>query len=284
MKLDVLRQYNFPTVEYSYTERDSIIYALGLGYGADALSPAHLQFLYEQGNLKAVPSMSVILGHTGFWARDPVFDIDWVKLLHAEQSFELHRPLAPAGTITAEFSILGVDDKGADKGAMVYQQRRVRDAASGELVATVNSTLFMRGDGGCGGYGEIEPAPGALPETAPDCVVDIPTLPQAALIYRLSGDWNPIHADPETARKAGFERPILHGLCTMGVACRALLQGCADDQPERLRSMFVRFSRPVFPGETIRVEFYREGSTVRFRARSLERNVVVLDRGHARLE
>src|SRR5690606_29993775 len=118
-------------------------------------------------------------------------------------------------------------------------------------------------------------------EREPDVVVDIPTLPQAALIYRLSGDWNPIHADPATARKAGFDRPILHGLCTMGVACRGLLQACADDQPERLRSMFVRFSRPVFPGETIRVECYREGPEVRFRARAVERDLVVLDRGLA---
>lgn len=282
MKLDVIQAHEFPVVEREYTARDSILYALGLGYGSDPLAPAQLQYLYEE-NLRAVPSMSVILGHSGFWARDPKFDVDWVKLLHAEQYFELHKPLAASGKIIARQSILGIDDKGPDKGAMVYQQRKVYDADTDELVATVRLTLFLRGDGGQGGFGESVAPPSALPDGEPERIVDIPTLPQAALIYRLSGDWNPVHIDPATARKAGFERPILHGLCTLGLACRALLQAYAGDDPARLKSMFVRFSKPVYPGETLRVEFFREGGQIRFRARVLERDLVVLDRGVATL-
>lgn len=282
MKLDVIQAHEFPVVEREYTARDSMLYALGLGYGADPLAPAQLQYLYEE-NLHAVPSMIVILGHSGFWARDPKFDVDWVKLLHAEQYFELHKPLPPSGKIIARQSILGIDDKGPDKGAMVYQQRKVYDAETEELLATVRLTLFLRGDGGHGGFGEIVTPPSALPDSAPEQIVDIPTLPQAALIYRLSGDWNPVHIDPATARKAGFERPILHGLCTLGLACRALLQAYAGDDPARLKSMFVRFSKPVYPGETLRVEFFRDGAQIRFRARVLERDLVVLDRGAATL-
>jgi acyl dehydratase len=283
MRLDVVREHQFPVVEYEYTTKDSIIYALGLGYGNDPLAPAQLQYLYEEG-LRAVPSMSVILGHTGFWARDPQFDINWVKLLHAEQSFELHRPLAPAGKIIARQSVVAVDDKGAEKGAIAYQQRLVYDADTQELLATVRTMLFMRGDGGCGSFGQIDSAPSALPEGSPEKIVDVKTLPQAALIYRLSGDWNPVHANPEIARKAGFERPILHGLCTMGLACRAVLEAYAGDDPARLKSMFVRFSKPVYPGETIRVEFFREQDKIRFRARALERDLVVLDRGIAEVK
>lgn len=278
MKLEVLQAHEFPVVEREYAAKDSILYALGLGYGADPLAPSHLQFLYEE-NLRAVPSMVVVLGHSGFWARDPKFGADWVKLLHAEQSFELHRPLSPSGKVIARQSILGVEDKGPDKGLMVYQQRKVYDAASDELLATVRLTLFLRGDGGSGSFGESVAPPSALPEGEPERIIDIPTLPQAALIYRLSGDWNPVHIDPATARKAGFERPILHGLCTMGLACRALLEAYVDNDPARLKSMFVRFSKPVYPGETLRVEFFRQGQEIRFRARVLERDLVVLDRG-----
>jgi acyl dehydratase len=132
-----------------------------------------------------------------------------------------------------------------------------------------------------GSFGTSPAAPEPLPDRAPDAVCDIATLPQSALIYRLSGDWNPIHADPRSAEQAGLGRPILHGLCSMGIATRALLSTFAEGAPERLRAMFVRFSRPVFPGETIRTEFFGDGDRIRFRARVLERDVVVLDRATA---
>ncbi len=225
--------------------------------------------------------MAMVLGHPGMWSRDPKFDVNWVKLLHAEQRFEMHKPMLPAGSIVAKSSFVGVKDKGAEKGALVFQQKKIHDAVTDELYATVHTTLFLRGDGGCGDLGEELVTPGAISASAPSRVVDIPTLPQSALVYRLSGDWNPIHADPTTAKKAGFERPILHGLCTMGLACRAVMDAYSDGNPETLKTMYTRFSRPVFPGETIRFEFFDEGGSIRYRAKSVERDLVVLDRGEA---
>lgn len=282
MDLETLTTYRFPPIEHAYSAKDTILYALGLGYGSDPTAPAELAFVYEEG-LKAVPSQCVVIAHPGFWAKDPRFGIDWVKILHGEQSFEIHRPLGAEGRLRGEYAIEFVDDKGPEKGAIVHQSKRLFDAETGELVATVRSVVFMRGDGGCGAYGSPPPQAAPLPDRAPDATSTIRTLPQQALIYRLSGDTNPIHADPAPARKAGFERPILHGLCTMGIATRALLDTFAPGEPERLRSMFVRFSRPVFPGETIVTEFMRSGDVVRFRCRVAERDVVVLDRGHATL-
>jgi acyl dehydratase len=139
----------------------------------------------------------------------------------------------------------------------------------------------MRGDGGCGSHG-VAPAQAApLPNAEPDMTREIATSPGQALIYRLSGDLNPLHADPAAARKVGFEKPILHGLCTMGIATRALLDTFAPGEPERLKSVFVRFSKPVFPGETIVTEMFTTGGEIRFRCKVKERDAIVLDRGRA---
>lgn len=172
-------------------------------------------------------------------------------------------------------------DKGAGKGAILHLVKTLDDAAAGTKLATVRSVLFLRGDGGCGNFGNAPAEPPPIPEQTPSQTMDIATLPQSALIYRLSGDYNPIHADPDAAAKAGFDRPILHGLCTLGVATRAVVAVFADGRPERLAALSARFSRPVFPGETIRTDFFGSGSQFRFRSRVLERDVVVLDRGTA---
>jgi acyl dehydratase len=172
-----------------------------------------------------------------------------------------------------------VADKGAGKGAILHLVKTLNDAIAGVKLATIRSVLFLRGDGGCGSFGNATAEPSPLAEQTPSRIKDIATLPQSALIYRLSGDYNPIHADPDAAAKAGFERPILHGLCTLGVATRAILAALADGRPDRLRSLSVRFSRPVFPGETIRTEFFTIDDQIRFRSRVVERDVVVLDRG-----
>lgn len=281
MDLDRVKALHFPAVAQSYVTRDTILYALGLGYGADPLDPDELRFVYEQG-LQVVPSMCSVLCQPGFWARDPIYGIDWVKLLHAEQAIILHAPLPPAATLRADVKVVGVEDKGADKGAILHQEKRLF-TDDGQNLATVRTTLFLRANGGEGSFGlSVEPA-APLPDRSPDRVLPIPTSPRAALIYRLSGDWNPLHADPEVARSAGFDRPILHGLCTFGVACRAILWAYCDNRPERLRSLFVRFSKPVFPGETIRLEFFEEGADLRFRAIAEERGMVVLDRCTATL-
>jgi acyl dehydratase len=278
--IEKLRTFSFPPIEQKYTFKDTILYALGLGYGADPMSRSELDFVYEE-NLKVVPSQCVVLAYPGFWARNPEFGIQWVKILHGEQSFEIHRPLPPQGAVRGEFEIEAVDDKGAEKGSVLYLLKRLHDAASGDLIATVRSVAFLRGDGGCGSFGSPPPQAPALPDTDPDISHEIATLPRQALIYRLNGDYNPIHADPVSATKAGFERPILHGLCTMGVATRALIETLSPGEPERLKSMFTRFSKPVFPGETIVTEIFNTPGEIRFRCRVKERDVVVLDRGRA---
>jgi acyl dehydratase len=276
LNLEAVRNLRFEAVTHSYTRRDSMLYALGLGYGSNPTDPAQLAYVYED-NLRTIPSMCCVLAHPGMWVKNPALGIDWLKILHGEQSFEIHNPIPPEGIVVGTCEIVAVEDKGTGRGAILDQVKKLHDKASGQLLATVRSVLFLRGDGGCGGFGEVpEPAP-PLPERAPSSIREIATLPQSALIYRLSGDYNPIHADPEAAAKAGFEAPILHGLCTLGLRPARYCQ--PSDTPERLKSLSVRFSRPVFPGETIRTEFFGSGSEARFRSRAVERDVIVLDRG-----
>jgi acyl dehydratase len=179
--------------------------------------------------------------------------------------------------------IVDLLDKGRDKGAVLYSERTILDKASGAPIATMGSTTMLRGDGGWGGKSGPQPAPHPLPDTPPQQSLDLETYPNSALIYRLSGDWNPLHADPKAAAAGGFAKPILHGLCTFGVAGLALVKACGGGDPARLRSMQVRFSAPVYPGETIRTEMWGDGPRVSFRARAVERDVVVLNNGLATL-
>lgn len=283
MNLDILQRFKLDDKNHDYVASETILYGLGLGYGSDPTDETQLAFVYEKG-LKAVPSMCNTIAHPGFWIDRPELEIDWVKVLHAEQAFEIHSTIPAEGRMRGDYSILSIEDKGADKGAIMKMQKRLYDRDSDLLCATVTQTLFLRGDGGQGGFGDIGTGLTAIPDGDPDGVLDIPTLPQIALIYRLSGDLNPIHASPSVARKAGFDRPILHGLCTMGLAARAIISRLCDGDPARLKAMEVRFSKPVFPGETIRVEFFLKGDVVRFRCRSVERDLVVLDRGSATIE
>lgn len=283
MNLERLLAYRIPAATSTTTPRDAMLYALGVGVGDRPEDPKDLQFVFENG-LKMLPSQVNVLCHPGAWVRDPMLDVDWVKLLHGEQGFEMLKPLRPDQTYLGETRITGVLDKGTGKGALLFARKElheVHDGQCGALVSTIDSTYVLRGDGGCGSTITAAPQPHALPDRAPDASVSLPTLARAALIYRLSGDYNPIHADPAVARKAGFERPILHGLCSLGVATRAVLRACCDDEPERLRSLKLRFSSPVYPGETLVTDLWRDGAEVSFRTRVAERDVVVLNNGHA---
>lgn len=278
MDLQAIREMRLEPIEQRFDQRDTILYALGLGYGSDPLDEVQLPFVYE-GFLRSVPSMVNILCHPGFWAQRAEFGIDWVKILHAEQEYTMHGVLPPTGLVRGTYRVAALEDKGEGRGALLHQEKILHDVASGEQIATVRSTLFLRGNGGEGGFGE-PPRPAApLPEGVPDRSVSVRTTPGQALVYRLSGDWNPLHADPAIARKAGFPQPILHGLCTNGIACRALLDLYCGNDPSRLRYMFTRFSKPVLPGETIRFEFFEKpDGAVAFRAVAEERGDVVLDR------
>ena len=272
----------FDLLEHTYTEKDTMLYALGVGLGSDPLDEACLRFVYEDG-LKALPSMSVVLAYPGFWAKEPDTGIDWIKILHAGQEMIIHKPLPASGTVEATTKITEIVDKGAGKGSLIVSERTVRDKATGEDLCTLVSTTMARGDDGFGGSQKPSPKPDSIPEREADEFCDLPTLPQAALIYRLSGDFNPLHASPEIARQGGFKAPILHGLCTFGVATHALLKQCCGYDTARLHRIRVRFSAPVYPGETIRTEIWRQGNEISFRCRSVERDLVVINNGYAQV-
>ena len=224
-----------------------------------------------------------VLAYPGFWAMEPDTGLTWQKILHGEQGLRLHAPLPPAGTVLGRTRVTGIVDKGAGKGALIQSVREITDKATGTLLAEVESTLFARADGGFGGQATAAKPVHAVPNRAPDCHHDFTTSPRAALIYRLSGDFNPLHIDPNVATAAGFERPILHGLCTMAVASWSICAALRGGDFGALTRMHQRFSAPVHPGETIRTEIWEDGADVSFRARVLERDVVVLTNGRARL-
>ena len=272
---------NIPPVEHPYTWKDVVLYALGLGFGQDPMNEDELAFVYEK-NLKALPTFALVQGYSPYWLRNPESGVNWSKVVHGEQGLVLHKPVAPQGDVIGKTRIVEVIDKGEGKGALVYSERKITDKATGELLATLSQTTFCRGDGGFGGPPREAPAPHPLPDRAPDIVCDLPTRPEMALIYRLSGDVNPLHCDPEFAKTAGFPRPILHGLATFGIAGHALLKSVCGYDPARLRAMRGRFSAPVFPGETIRTEIWREGGgRYGFRCRIVARDVVALNNGIA---
>jgi acyl dehydratase len=273
-----------PEVEHAYTGRDAILYALGLGFGQDPMNEDELGFVYEK-NLKALPSFALVLGYSPYWLRNPQSGVNWTKVVHGEQGFVLHKPVSPQGAVVGQTRIVEVIDKGEGKGALVLSERNVIDRTSGELLATLTQTTFCRGDGGFGGPTREAPTPHPLPERAAELTCDLPTRPEMALIYRLSGDVNPLHAEPDFAKAAGFPRPILHGLATFGVACHAVLKSVCGYDPARLTAMKGRFSAPVYPGETIRTEIWRANDknpgVISFRSTVVERNVVAINNGRA---
>lgn len=279
----------FEDVVFNYTERDTMLYALGLGVGADPIDQRQLAFVYEQGKrpLSVMPSMAAILALSGQWVREPSMGIDWVRLVHGEERIRIHRPLPPSGRVIGRMRVTHVADKGRGKGAIVQSEREVLDAADGALLATVQELRFCRGDGGYSESGQpSDPLPEILPSVppgSPERSWSFTTRPDQALLYRLSGDFNPLHADPEVARAAGYERPILHGLATYGLACRAIVESWCGGDALRLRGLDVRFTSPVFPGDEVRVDMWRTVGGVAFQAMVPQRQAVVLNNGRALL-
>lgn len=277
---DKLMRISIPDRVQDYTWKDTALYALGLGLGLDPMRRADLPFVYEK-DLQALPTMAVVMAHPGFWVRDLETGIDWVKVVHGEQGLTLHQPLPVQGRVIGQSRVTEVIDKGAGRGALIYVERKIIDSARDALLATVRQVIFARGDGGFGGPPRDQPAPHPLPDRTPDLVHDMPTSTQAALIYRLSGDFNPLHADPAVAKGAGFDRPILHGLATYGISGRSIIAALADNDASRLTDLDARFTAPVFPGETFRTEIWRDGPVVSFRTRCLERDVIAISNGKA---
>jgi len=284
-----LKNWQFAEIEHRYTADYSMFYALAVGLGADPVDERQLAFVNDTtpGTPRALPTMAVILGYPGSWMRDPRTGIDFTMIVHGEERVVLHKPLPAAATVVSKHRVTRIVDKGAGKGATVTYDKELFDTTSGEKLATVTHTTFCRGDGGFSardGVSDPSPvAPPKVPQRDPDLTCELRTLPQQALLYRLCADRNPLHSEPAFARKAGFDRPILHGLGTYGVACHALLASVCDFDPSRLKRLFARFSAPVFPGETVRFEMYREDDAVAFRARVKERDRVVLDYGRAEI-
>jgi len=267
--------------EVRYSDREVILYALGIGFGRDPLNRKELKFVYEN-DLQTVPTMATVLSMgLPTLARAP---IDWMLLVHGEQRLTLHKPLPPFDAeIIADERCVGAVDKGADKGALIFLEKTITDKKTGEKLCTLGSSLFARGNGGFGGPKEGGPVPHDLPKRAPDVTVECDTRPDQALLYALSGDRNPLHRDPVIAKLAGFERPILQGLCTYGTACRAILQGVLDYDARRISGFDARFSAPVYPGETILTDMWVDGAVVSFESKAKERGVAVLKNGKCTL-
>ena len=273
---------------FTYGDKDVMLYALGIGLGADPMDEQELAFVYEK-NLKIVPTAATVLAAAGnrpaegrpapqLPSNHRQSTMNFMLMVHGEQKVELHRPLPAAGTFTVEGRTLGAWDKGEGKGAVVVNESVWSDE-KGEKVATLTMSMFYRGDGGFGGPTEGQPEPHATPTRSPDLSVDIATRPDQALIYRLNGDRNPLHSDPAFAKGAGFPRPILHGLCTYGITCRAVLKEIVGYDADAILSHQVRFSAPVFPGDVITVDLWKDGKEISFEARVKERNATVIRNG-----
>ncbi len=264
----------------SYADRDVILYALAVGMGRDPVADKELAYVLESRDLRVVPSFASVLGHSNL-----LDDCGWDyrQVLHADERLRLHRPLADADDLLLDSRVSGVRDLGPQRGLYVELQLDGRSRANGRPVFTLTRTLLARGDGGTGSPRKRLSTPHSLPDREPDLDCSLRTRGDQALLYRLLGDRNPLHADPQLARDLGFERPILHGLCTWGIACRAILRTICEYDPTFIRELQGRFTAPVYPGETLRTEMWQSANIVSFRVRAVERDLVVLDKGFCEL-
>jgi acyl dehydratase len=264
---------------YAYTDREVMLYAVGIGMGADPMDEKELSFVneatYTHRPLLVVPTFASVAA----WGAGPgEMNLNRLLVVDGERDITFHKPLPVAAKITADSSVVDVFDKGKDKGVVIRHKTVLRNEA-GEELATLLASRFARGDGGFGGPSEGQPEPHQMPGRAPDRTVDIVTRPDQALVYRLCGDRNPLHSDPEFAQRAGFPKPILHGMCTYGITCRGVLQTYADYDPAAFRQHAVRFSSPVYPGETVTMAMWKDGEVISFEARVKSRDVTVIKSG-----
>jgi len=277
---DELMQAKATGLSASYGDRETMLYALGIGFMRDPMNSDELRFVYEN-DLKTVPTMATVIG----WGASPIMarsGINYLMVVHGEQRLTMHKPLPYAADVVFDERVTGVFDKGKDKGAIIVTER-VMSEKGGAKLCMLSSTIFARGDGGFGGPKEGAPEPHILPTRAPDLVHECDTRQDQAFIYALSGDRNPLHRDPAIAKMAGFPRPILHGLATYGTACRAVISTVCKYDATKITGFDARFSAPVFPGETIVTEMWVDGTILSFRSKLKERDVVVLNNGKCTL-
>ena len=247
---------------FSYTDADTMLYALSVGMGTDPLDERELDYVYEQGvPLKTVPTLATVLVPEMF----PVgLGWDYSQILHSEQRLRLFRPLPPAADLLINKRVVDAFDRGTRGGALILLEAEGRLASDDTVIFNMGCSIVARGDGGFGGPRGKGIPPHRPPHREPDLSCDITTRADQALLFRLTGDRNPLHADPKQAQEVGFERPILHGLCTFGIACRAVLQTICDYDYTLVEEFDARFSAPVLPGDTITTDMWQDGNVVSF--------------------
>ena len=268
-------------LQLSYGDAETMLYAQSVGFGRDPVDMKELSFVYEQGQpLRTVPSMASVLVPDMF---PPDLGWDFAHVLHAEQRLTLHRPLPPAADLLVSKRIVDVFDRGPKHGAVILFEADGRLAKDDTAMFSLGMTVIARGDGGFGGRPGAGPPPHRAPRRDPDLSCDSSTRIDQSLLFRLNGDRNPLHADPRVAESAGFPVPILHGLCTYGIACRAILQTICDYDYTLINGFDARFSAPVIPGDTIRTNMWQDGNIVSFQCIALQRDAIVLRNGKCTL-
>ena len=262
-------------VEISYSDKDSILYSLGIGLGNDPMNLNELKYVYENSQ-SVLPSMA-----TNFQYHSPLLlktNINFIMVVHGEQRLSITNALPVSGDFIANAKVIGCYDKGPARGAIIEVETSVKNKKNNEEICKLVSTTFARGDGGFGGP-ESPKKEIFIPDGEPDYVSEVSTKPDQALIFRLSGDYNPLHSDPNFAKAAGFEKPILHGMCTYGIACRSLVNEICENDASKLKRFDCRFSSPVYPGETIITEMWKKDKMIYFNSKVKERDKLVLKNG-----
>ena len=262
-------------VEISYSDKDSILYSLGIGLGNDPMNLNELKYVYENSQ-SVLPSMA-----TNFQYHSPLLlktNINFIMVVHGEQRLSITNALPVSGDFIANARVIGCYDKGPARGAIIEVETTVMNKKNKEEICKLVSTTFARGDGGFGGPDSPKKKI-FIPDGEPDYVCEVSTKPDQALIFRLSGDYNPLHSDPNFAKAAGFEKPILHGMCTYGIACRSLVDEICENDATKLKRFDCRFSSPVYPGETIITEMWKKDKMIYFNSKVKERDKLVIKNG-----
>lgn len=266
-----------------YDERVAVLYALGLGLGHDPVDRDVLPFVYEDWGPKVLPTLSTVIGDPNHWLSDPGLGIRDYPNVHGDQTITLHAPLPTKGEISSQNRIVGLYDRGPGSHGILIIEEEMSDTGTGKPLVTLRQTDVLIGAGGFGG----EPPPAIerppMPDRPADFRITHPTAPQAALLYRLSGDYYELHVESDVARAAGFDSPILHGFATYGIACHGIVAACCDHEPQRIARFHGRFTAPVYPGDVLSTSMWRDGSVVWFETRVDARDVIVLGNGRADL-